>query len=651
MEIYLLKSAACLAIFFVFYKVFLENTSFHKFKRGYLLGSLATSFIIPLITFTTYIESELTSFSPVFSNTEQVISTNTMAESSFNHTTVLLIIYGFGVLFFSYRFIKNLYEILYNIKKNTKMKQDSFIYILLNEYVAPHTFLNNIFFHKASYEAGKIPKEVMWHEETHATQKHSLDILFIECIQVIFWFNPLIYLFKRTIKLNHEFLADSAVLERQEDTKKYQKILLNYINSWRHPSMANAINYSSIKKRFTVMKTKTSKRNGLIKGLLLVPLLSILIYGFSTTQELVKVEKNNNNTVTTTTPSEDNSKEQRHLTARSISIKILDTNFMEVEGVKIPKKSLYESLGSLNTDITKKQRDRIINIHVTAINEISYEDLLFIRKIATTYGYHRIITPKEEIIRSKGNLPMAPESEIITHNTYANEYITGGEKNNLKAFVLQIEISEIIFNGKVVPFNQLVKTVDNYTKNWSTIDFKKAQPSVLIASTPKEYLEKINIEFKKTKFSKVNGGMNIIPPPPPSPIVKKGEKSTIPPPPPAPKVSKVSTNNLQLPPPPPPPPSSLGDVTKKYKYSYVVYVNGEDIYLNGSKVKLSEFKKAMDIHTENWPDEAFKLYGVSLKKEHTTNTFIEKLNKEYRKTVLAKKSSSNKPYLFSKLDN
>lgn len=119
------------------------------------------------------------------------------------------------------------------------------------------------------------------HEQVHAKQKHALDILFIELLQIAFWFNPLLYLIKKDIKLNHEFLADQAVINKGTNTKHYQQLLLAFSSNTSHNQLANAINYSLIKKRFTVMKTKTSKTIIWFRSLIILPLLAILIYSFS----------------------------------------------------------------------------------------------------------------------------------------------------------------------------------------------------------------------------------------------------------------------------------------------------------------------------------------------------------------------------------
>ena len=286
MEVYLLKSAAILAILFVFYKLVLENTSIHTFKRFYLFGILVASILIPLITFTSYVK-----VSPVFYNFTERTPQITIPEAveSINYWPfVLWAIYGLGVLFVSIKFFRNLFILLQQIKTNPKYRDSRFINILLSENLIPHTFFNYIFLNKKQFEKREIPTEVILHEQTHAIQKHSLDVIFVELLQIVFWFNPLFYFLKRSIKLNHEFLADRAVLNAGAETSNYQKILLAFSSNVATPSLAHSINYSSIKKRFTVMKTHTSKRAIWLRSLLILPLLSVLIYGFSTKEVIQK---------------------------------------------------------------------------------------------------------------------------------------------------------------------------------------------------------------------------------------------------------------------------------------------------------------------------------------------------------------------------
>lgn len=284
METYLLNSTACLAVLLLFYKLALEGEAMHMFKRYYLLGSLFIAFMIPLVTFTKYVDVAKTSLDSVDEGT--LLISESVASGSINWTLLLWMIYGMGVLIFSIKFVKNLVTLMLRIKQNPKLKNKRFINVLLKDNIAPHTFFSYLFFNSYKYLNNQIPQEVIVHEEAHAKQLHSLDILLIEVLQILFWFNPLIYLAKNAIKLNHEFLADQSVIKEGIETSIYQKTLLAFSSNAPSSNLANAINYSSIKKRFTVMKTKTSKRTIWSKGLLLLPLLAILLFSFSTTETI-----------------------------------------------------------------------------------------------------------------------------------------------------------------------------------------------------------------------------------------------------------------------------------------------------------------------------------------------------------------------------
>ncbi|RLD26325.1 MAG: hypothetical protein DRI70_05775, partial [Bacteroidetes bacterium] len=291
-----------MAIFFAFYKLFLERENMHTIKRYYLVGSLVIAFIIPLITFTEYIEVQVSTVPMVTSGNLTVVSSE--ITSTINYLPIILwSLYGLGMLFFTLKFGRNLFRIIQKIRKNPLYKNKNIFHVLLTTPTTPHTFFSYIFLNKQKFESNEIPEEVLLHEQAHAYEKHSLDLLFIELMQIVFWFNPFIYLIKHSIKLNHEFLADRAVLNNGIETYYYQNILLAFSSNAGPPQLANSINYSStrlnglfsknsfgqVKKRFTVMKTQTSKRAIRLRSIFLLPLLAILIYGFST-KEIIEIE-------------------------------------------------------------------------------------------------------------------------------------------------------------------------------------------------------------------------------------------------------------------------------------------------------------------------------------------------------------------------
>lgn len=295
---YLLKSFACMAIFLLFYQFVLEKERMHHFKRIFLLGALLASLIIPALVFTEYVEVTATTLAPTTNAFEanKLLPINKPVTDMdvVNWTHIWWPIYSLGVFLFGFRFAKHLYQILQRIRNNPKLKLNTITQVLLKEKIPPHTFFHYIFLNKEAMNRNAIPKEVLIHEETHAKQWHSLDVLFIELFQIVFWFNPLIVLFKKNIKLNHEFLADSAVLKENIPTRNYQNTLLSFLSAtserrYQSVKMANTIIYSStraersrsIKKRFKIMKKQTSKTSVVLRTFLLLPIVALLLYSFS----------------------------------------------------------------------------------------------------------------------------------------------------------------------------------------------------------------------------------------------------------------------------------------------------------------------------------------------------------------------------------
>ena len=290
MELLLLKSSVCLLALLLFYKIALEPLSVHKFKRVYLLLAVAIAAIIPFITFVKYVEPTIDTSTFIFDNSSTIpIDTNFKIIEDTNYLPIILwSIYALGVGLFFTRFCINLFQIVSKIRKHTKVKSSHFVNVLMEHLEIPHTFFNFIFLNKTKFENNQIPPEVLLHEQTHAKQKHSLDIIIIELLQVVFWFNPLLYWLKKEVKLNHEFLADQDVINQGVDTKTYQTILLQFSSNQQELALANAINYSSIKKRFTLMNTQTPQKTKWLRSLLLLPLLALLLYSFSSMKEVEK---------------------------------------------------------------------------------------------------------------------------------------------------------------------------------------------------------------------------------------------------------------------------------------------------------------------------------------------------------------------------
>ncbi|MDY0089009.1 MAG: M56 family metallopeptidase [Flavobacteriaceae bacterium] len=284
---FLITSTICLTVFLGFYHLFLEKEKMHFFNRFYLLSSIIVSLFIPFLNFEIIKEIPATvSQNIVFDEftSNQII----FAEQKTSVLPLVLwILYGLTAFGFFIRFGKNIFELILKIRKNPSVKYKNAQLVLVDEKTIPHTFWNSIFINFDDYNRQKIEDELYTHELVHATQKHTFDILFIETLKTVFWFNPLFYFYKKAIQLNHEFLADEEVI-KSCDVPFYQTLLLQK-NSIDHIFLTSNLNYLVTKKRLIMMTKNTSKTLALLKKAAIIPVISGLIYFFCV--EIVAQEK------------------------------------------------------------------------------------------------------------------------------------------------------------------------------------------------------------------------------------------------------------------------------------------------------------------------------------------------------------------------
>lgn len=297
MEHFLINSTACLFVLWLFYKLVLENTSWHQWKRYYLLASILIALTIPFIVVKTIVIPIENGSIIDFATSTAVTEIVAQQQLQLDWKSMIWAIYGIGVFIMLWRFIKNLKA--FRIQEQDEVSPYSqYQLILRNTFTVPHSFLQRIFVSKKQYEQNLIPTAVLEHEKAHLDQKHSLDILFIEILLILFWFNPLLYIIRFSIKLNHEFLADNAVIQKGIDTVTYQETLLLYTQQSHSAALANTFNFPIIKKRFTIMKTQTSQNSLIFRSLALIPILALLTIScgkeeteFQEVEEILEIEE------------------------------------------------------------------------------------------------------------------------------------------------------------------------------------------------------------------------------------------------------------------------------------------------------------------------------------------------------------------------
>lgn len=315
------------AIFILLYYFFLEREKIHIFKRFYLLFSILFSVFIPLISITYGSVKKAENIHQ--NNTEIMIlpETKLVEPSIFTTENILLGIFLLGFTILLLKFSFGIFKLIKEIKRSEKIKQENFQIILKQNKITPYSFWNCIFLNKKDFSEGKIDAKIILHEKAHINQKHSIDVLFIEILLCVFWFNPAFYFYKKAMVTNHEFLADEAVLKQNQDVENYQKLILNELISEKI-LFTNPFNLNNTKKRIVMMTTKITKIAKL-KSYLTLPISAILFFAF--------VEK-----VPSSTPKEKlNPKQLNNKEVNFISDNQLDS-FIKQQNKEVINENAYE---------------------------------------------------------------------------------------------------------------------------------------------------------------------------------------------------------------------------------------------------------------------------------------------------------------------
>ncbi len=293
--IYILKSAVCLAVFYLFYKLLMSRETFHRFNRFSLLGLMIICSIIPFakISMDTPVETAQVEISideslmmPVITDADIVTTANDT--STIEHITIFAaIIYIIGILFFAVKEILQFRKVL-NITRKGK-EEDINLYvkdstgniklIVTDEKVSPFSWINRIVISRTDLEENG--REILCHEMAHISNHHSIDLILADICILLQWFNPASWLIKSELQNVHEFEADETVIRNGIDAKNYQLLLIKKAVGSRLYSIANSFNHSKLKKRITMMMKKKSSPWARAKYLYVLPLAAVAVAAFA----------------------------------------------------------------------------------------------------------------------------------------------------------------------------------------------------------------------------------------------------------------------------------------------------------------------------------------------------------------------------------
>jgi len=226
-----------------------EGKNNHQFNRFYLLISTILLVAIPLLElpiFPLYVTiQDVTIMPAVTSNSERV------EPLIFNWKNGMIFLWIVGAILNFFVLFKNIFS-LYQVIKNSQKEEGNYhTKVFTNGEVAVSSFLNYLFI--PELERGAITDYEIKHELTHIHQKHSIDILFIEGIKALLWFNPVIYLIKKRLIEIHEFLADQNT-SKALGQDAYEDFLICQITAQQQPNLVHNF-YSLFKKRLVMMQS------------------------------------------------------------------------------------------------------------------------------------------------------------------------------------------------------------------------------------------------------------------------------------------------------------------------------------------------------------------------------------------------------------
>lgn len=291
-----------LALFTVVYLLFLRKETFFGLNRIYLMGSVCFSLILPFIHFQVntgmpnVMLDEVTIKATGYQNLLQTVfvystSISGEIEKTIQSIGLIRFIYILGTTIFLLLFVYRLLQIAALILNNESEVNNGVRIVKIDRDTTPFSFFNFVFIDKNNSN-GSGMKEMLAHEMEHVRQRHSIDVLILELLTIIQWFNPFIWLLKRSIRENHEFLADNGVLKPEVSSAAYRLLLLNSAFI-QQPVIANNFNYSLIKIRITMITKIKSSKTAALKLLLgiLATAAMLVIFAFDNEKNQVQDKK------------------------------------------------------------------------------------------------------------------------------------------------------------------------------------------------------------------------------------------------------------------------------------------------------------------------------------------------------------------------
>ncbi|MCV9928152.1 M56 family metallopeptidase [Flavobacterium sp. LS1R49] len=278
--IYILKTSGLITLFYLAYYFLLRKETFFNSNRWFLLSGLITSILLPFVVYTkiVWVAPTRTNFTSPINTT---IKTIPVEESWFDtHLNLcLIILYVSIITLLLLKFAFDFYSLKRVIKGKTVQNQADFKFVDVSENIAPFSFFNYIVYNSSLYNTSEL-ENILEHEKIHSEQNHTTDVLMARIFCIAFWFNPIVWLYKKAIMQNLEFIADAEALKKIADKKAYQYTLLKITTHENCVAITNHFYQSLIKKRIVMLNKNQSKKKNYWKYALVLPLLGAFVFLF-----------------------------------------------------------------------------------------------------------------------------------------------------------------------------------------------------------------------------------------------------------------------------------------------------------------------------------------------------------------------------------
>jgi beta-lactamase regulating signal transducer with metallopeptidase domain len=261
---YVLEAGVCLAFFYSVYWLFLKKETYFHLIRAYLVSSLLLSFIIPALN----ISSPFFIVRDAADGVRLPQIPSFAPDRSIDIAAILLVVYAAGVLLFLARLVLHLANLAGVVRRNGVRSCDGLKIVSIEKDFSPFSFLHFVFINSRNLTEVNL-RHILAHEEVHIRQCHSLDILLVELVTIMQWFNPFVRPYKKALQETHEYLADFGVIAQGFSTAKYQLLMFEQHVGAKLFEFANNFKQSQIKRRITMM-SKIKSRNVAKLKLLLV---------------------------------------------------------------------------------------------------------------------------------------------------------------------------------------------------------------------------------------------------------------------------------------------------------------------------------------------------------------------------------------------